>query len=85
MPSTGFFVANSTQAYSAFPEWNSPNSMTRCNSVYADGDYSEFEALAFRTDVDGNIPNGSTLDGVEMEVTGRRNSGAPPDRDWETL
>lgn len=77
MPSTGFFLANSTQAFSPYTEWNNPNAMTRCNLGYASGDYAEFEALVFRTDADGNIPDGSTLDGVEMEVTGKRNAGSP--------
>lgn len=82
MPSTGFINATSTQAYSFYTQWAAPRNIKRCNGTYATGDYLEFLGIKFDIQSVGNIPVNSTVDGFEMNVTGRRNSGSPSIFHW---
>lgn len=82
MPSTGFITGSSTSAYSFYTEWNLPKNLRACDTNYANGTFFEFNRILFEIAIDGNIPVGSTIDGFEMNVTGKRNSGSPQIYHW---
>ena len=82
MPSTGFITGSSVSAFSTYTQWNLPKNLRACDTAYAEGTFFEFNRILFDIQADGNIPVGSTVDGFEMAVTGKRNSGSPQIYHW---